>query len=104
MSGSSGPAHLAIHRHRLRGARGYPLVCILQTRAVGGPTRIVAPLATAAETGPTTPRLILDGAAYAVLLRLMLAVPLTVLADQVGTAEPIRAEIGRGLDLLFFGI
>lgn len=99
------PAHFAVHRHRVTAMRAYPLVCVLQSPLVGGETRIVAPLGPAdAGLGPTAPRLVLDGMAHAVLLRQLSHMPLRAFAEEVGSAEALRDEIVRGLDLLFTGL
>lgn len=98
------PAHFALHRHRIPGLRAFPLVCVLQSPLAGGPDRILCPVATRAPTGRTAPLLMLDGVPHALLLRQMISLPLRVLAEQAGTAEHLRDEIIRGLDLLFTGI
>lgn len=99
------PAHFAVHRHRVTAMRAYPLVCVLQSPLVDGDIRIIAPLATA-EAGSIVlaPRLPLDGKVHAILLRQISHMPTRALAEQAGTAEHLRDEIIRGLDLLFTGI
>jgi hypothetical protein len=97
-------AHLALHRHRFPGLRAYPLVCVLQAPAAGGPDRIMCPVGLAAPPGPTTPVVVFEGQPHFIMLRLMVGLPLRVLGDAVGTAEPARADITRGIDLLIFGI
>ncbi len=98
------PDHLALHRHRFPGLRAYPFVCVLQAPVAGGPDRIMCPVGPAAPPGPTAPSLLFEGQRHFIMLRLMVGLPLRVLGEAVGTAEPVRADITRGIDLLFFGI
>lgn len=98
------PGHLALHRHRVPALRAFPFVCILEATAVEGPERIACPLTPAPLRGPTAPTIELMGQTYAIVLRQMRPMPLRVLGEAVGTAEPARADITRGIDLLFFGI
>lgn len=98
------PDHLALHRHRFPGLRAYPFVCVLQAPAAGGPDRIMCPVGLAAPPGPTTPSFVFEGQPHFIMLRLMVGLPLRVLEKAVGTAEAARADITRGIDLLFFGI
>ncbi len=99
------PAHFALHRHRVAAMRGYPLVCVLQSPLVDGDIRIIAPLGPPeAGRGPTAPRLVVAGLPHVVLLRQLTHMPMRALAEEVGTAEALRDEIVRGLDLLFLGI
>jgi len=98
------PGHLAVHRHRVAALRDYPFVCVLQAPAAEGAERVVCPMVAENLRGPTTPRVELQGKSYAVLLRQMRWLPLRALGEPAGTAEPARADIARGIDLLFFGI
>ena len=98
------PDHLALHRHRVPGFGHYPFVCVLQTPESGGRQRIVCPVSTTDEVGPTLPRLVIGAREHVLILRLMLAMPLAALGEAVGSAESIRPDIGRGIDRIFFGI
>lgn len=98
------PEHLALHRHKVPALRAYPFVCVLQAPVAGGAERIVCPVVSGDLHGPTTPRLDVEGASHALILRQMRWLPLRALGPPVGTAEPARADIARGIDLLLLGI
>jgi len=98
------PRHLDIVHYRLRGAPGVGLVCVLQSDAVDGPTRLVAPLADDLVGTPLNPAVEVGGRRLGVVLRSIAPTPVRLLGAKVASAEPVRADIGRGLDLLFFSI
>ncbi len=98
------PEHFALHRHRIPGFRHYPFVCVLQAPVTGGRERIVCPVSTTEENGPTSPRLMIGGRDHVLMLRFMVSMPLPALGEAVGSAEAIRPAIGNAIDLLFFGI
>ena len=98
------PEHFALHRHHIRGFRHYPFLCVLQAPVAGGRDRIVCPVSTTDELGPTSPRLMIEGRDHVVMLRFMLSLPVLALGEAVGSAQAIRPAIGNALDLLFFGI
>lgn len=82
-----------------------PYLCVLQSDATADRrTRVVAPVALGMGEDPLSPALRHEGREYRVLLRGVTNLPTRLLGTAVGSAEAVRDEITRGLDLLFLGV
>lgn len=86
----------------------YPLIAQLQSDVSEGRECIVAPLTPfslmPAPESRLRPTIRHDGTDYAVVMRLMGAIPTTHLRRPVGSIAAWRDDISRALDWLFFGI
>jgi hypothetical protein len=91
-----------------RSRRDFPLVVVLQSDAVGGQDRLVAPLARPVPplAGPANRALVNvrhGGAEYIILLTMMGSILASRLAKPVGSLREYRDDINRVLDWIFFG-
>jgi len=83
-------------------------VVVLQSDAVGGQDRLVAPLARPVPplAGPPNRALVNvrhDGAEYIILLTMMASILASRLGKPIGSLREYRDDINRALDCIFFG-
>ena len=81
---------------------------VLQSDAVGGQDRLVAPLARPVPplAGPPNRALVNvrhDGAEYIILLTMMASILASRLGKPIGSLREYRDDINRALDCIFFG-
>ena len=91
-----------------RSRRDFPLVVVLQSDAVGGQDRLVAPLARPVPplAGPPNRALVNvrhEGAEYIILLTMMASILASRLGKPIGSLREYRDDINRALDCIFFG-
>lgn len=92
--------------HRLRD--GDELICRIQTDlGVETPYLLCAPVVRRADWGPPVPilhvPLDLEDGGHLILMTQMVALPLSVLGPSIGSAEAVRDQILRAVDLLVIG-
>jgi hypothetical protein len=90
------------------GAGAEFLVDLQDAMLKGLVTRVVAPLAAAADVDPPmrilNPVVQVDGRSYVLQLHLMAAISTRHLGKPVASIKSLRKEIVAGIDLLFTGI